>query len=271
MNNTVNVNETTGFNPQTGEFGLIPKIIKFEADKNSVSDFTPILLNWEVEGAEQVFLNDEIIEIVGSKSIKVLSPTSLKLKATNNFGFVEDFLAITIENIIPVINHFSANRKVIIEGQKVTINYRTEKTLRVELNEQTLDISRNKIELTPNKTTSYQLTVFSLTNEVKSEIISIEVIPMPKVEIAFPTPNFTISFNRRAVATQLPDFNLMFPMETEKFTKINEKLLQPKNTFEVEHTLRERILKALKSTFLIVSIIAISVVFGFYFGITSNH
>lgn len=271
MNNTVNVNENTGFNPQTGEFGSIPKIIRFEANKNSVSDLTPVLLNWEVEGAEEVFFEDELTGNVGNKSLNILSPTSLKLRATNSFGFVEEYLKIEIENIIPIITRFKADRSVIAEGQKVVIRYSTKKTLRAELNGNPIDLSKNKIEVKPIETTTYQLTVYSLTNEVKSKNISIKVIPMPKIEITFPTPNFTISFNRRAVGTQLPEFNLMFPFETGKLTKINEELLQSKNAFEVEHTLTERILKTLKKIFLIVSIIAISVVFGFYFGITSNH
>ena len=271
MNNTVNVNETTGFNPQTGEFGRIPQIIIFEADKYSVSDLTPVLISWQIEESEIVKLDDELVDSVGSKSISILSPQSLNLKATNSFGFIEKQINISIEHIIPVINRFSVSRIIIAEGQSVEIKYAVEKALRVELNGLTVNTNGNKIEVTPNRSTIYQLIAFSLTNEVKSEFINVEVIPMPKVEVTFPSPNFTISFNRRAVGTQLPDFNLMFPIETSKFTKIDEKLLKSENGFEVEHTLRKRILKALGNTFVIVSIITISVVFGYYYGLTSNH
>lgn len=271
MNNSVNVNETTGFNPQTGEFGAIPQITIFEASNYSVSDLTPVIINWRVEQAAEITLNDEIIENSGTKSISVLSPQDLKLKATNSFGFSEKVIQISVENIIPVINRFSASRTIIAEGQSIVIRYAVEKALRVEINGRAVNLHSDKIEFVPNRSTAYQLIAFSLTNEVRSEIVNIEVIPMPKLEVTFPSPNFTISFNRRAVGAQLPDFNLMFPMETSKLTKIDERLLKPENGFEVEHTLRKRILRAIGRTFFILSIIAISAVFGYYFALTSNN
>lgn len=271
MNNTVNVNETTGFNPQTGEFGAIPQIVIFEASNYSVLDLTPVIIRWQVKQAEEITLDDEVIENSGVKSISVLSTQEHKLKATNSFGFSEKVIQISVANIVPVINRFSASRTIIAEGQSVVIRYAVEKALRVELNGSVVNINSGKIERVPNRSTAYQLIAFSLTNEVKSEIVNIEVIPMPKVEVTFPAPNFTISFNRRAVGTQLPDFNLMFPIKTEKLTKVDERLLKSENGFEVEHTLRKRILKAIGRTFFIVSIITISVVFGYYFALTSNN
>lgn len=266
----IDIDETIGFNPQIGEFGPKPQIIHFEPDRYLVSDLTPVLISWRVEQAETIEFEGELVNLNGTKSISILSPKTLKLKATNGFGSIEKEIVILIENIIPIINISAISRTIIAQGQSFVIEYNIVQALRAEINGIDLDINKSSIELSPNITTTYQIYAYSLMNEVRSELIYIEVIQMPKIEIIFSSPSLVISFNRRVVKTQLPDLNLLFPLETESLTKIDERLLKSENDFDVVHTLKKRILKILKTTFLILTAIAIFMVLGFYFIITTK-
>lgn len=171
----------------------------------------------------------------------------------------------------PIIDNFEPNKKMIMEGQEATLKWSVKNVNRIVLNGTTDVTNQSEYTFQPKKTDTYYIQAFNVFGDCCSEKKEIEVISMPKIEIVFPTLNFNISFNQNEIGTQLPDFNLLFPIETEKFTKVDEKLFQPSNGFEVERTLRKRILKALKTAFFIVSIVTISIVLGFYFGLTSNH
>ena len=100
-----------------------------------------------------------------------------------------------------------------------------------------------------------------------SETIKIDVIPLPRIELIVPTPNFTISFKHTEVRTQLPDINLPFFQDTERFTKIDDSLLQVLGSSELEKKYKW----LFKKIFFILSVVMISVVIGFYFGLTSNN
>jgi len=187
----------------------------------------------------------------------------------NRVSYDQWTIALKQSQTPPFIDSFKPNRKVLVEGQEVTFKWSIRNANRISINGNIDVTGATEYTIKPTKTASYFIQAFNIFGDDISKKEEVEVIPMPKIEIAFPAPNILISFNRRAVGTQLPDFNLMFPMETEKFTKVDERLLRSVNGFEVERTLRRRILKLLKNTFFVLSI-TISVVFYYYIGLTSN-
>jgi serine/threonine protein kinase len=168
----------------------------------------------------------------------------------------------------PIIDKFKVNKKAIIEGQEIDFFWTIRNVNRVTLNGKDVT-NQNTLKIQPLKSGIYVLEATNLFGSVLSEKIEVDVIPMPKIELSFPTPNFSISFNRQSIQTKLPNINVMFPLDTNKLSKFDESLLTQTNGFEVEHTLRKRILKALSKVFLIISIITISLVMGFYFGTIS--
>lgn len=189
----------------------------------------------------------------------------------NRVSYDQWTIALKQSQTPPIIDSFKPNKKILVEGQEVTFNWSIRNVNRILINGNIDVTGKAECTIKPTKTTFYFIQAFNIFGDTISNKVEVEVIPMPKIEVAFPAPNFTISFNRRVVGTQLPDFNLMFPIETEKLTKVDERLLKSENGFEVAHTLRRRIFKAVKNAFLVLSIITISVVLGFYFGLTSNH
>lgn len=198
--------------------------------------------------------------------------------------------------IPPIIDSFNTNKRVLVEGQEVTLSWSVRNANSI-LIDGSIDVTgKNEYTIQPTKTASYFIQASNIFGNSISKKIEIEVIPMPQVVIAFPAPNFTISFNRQAIGTQLPDLNFMFPLEVSKLSrvdesllrpmpdldfmvplevsklsKVNKRLLEPINGFEIERTLKERILKILKNVFFFVSIIAISVVLGYYLALVANY
>lgn len=189
----------------------------------------------------------------------------------NRVSYDQWTIALKQSQTPPIIDSFKPNKKVLVEGQEVTLSWSVRNVNRILINGSIDVTGKSEHTIQPKKTASYFIQAFNIFGDSISKKEEIEVIPMPKIEIAFPAPNFTISFNRQAVGTQLPDLNFMFPLEASKFTKVDERLLKPVNGFEVEHILRKRILRALGKAFFLVSIITISVVLGYYFALTSNH
>jgi hypothetical protein len=54
----IRIDDSTVFNPETGEFGYLPEIIQFEVDRTLLIDSTPAIVTWTVSNATKVFLNN---------------------------------------------------------------------------------------------------------------------------------------------------------------------------------------------------------------------
>lgn len=164
----------------------------------------------------------------------------------------------------PEIINFKADKKVLVEGQEVKLSWTVKNATRLSINGNIDVTGQNDYTIQLKTTSSFFMQATNIFGDVFSKKNDVDVIPMPKIEIVFPAPNFDISFNSKAVSTQLPDLSFYFSFDTEKLTKIDEKLLVSKNGFGVENILTNRIKKILKNTFLVLSIISISLLIGFY-------
>lgn len=275
----------------------MPKIVSFKANKKILAEGQEVILSWTVRNVDRILLNGSI-DVTGQNEHKIYPTNTVSyfIQVFNNAGNRSSNREEVKVFPMPKIDNFKASRNVLIEGQDFVLSWSVNHVDRILLNGEIDITGKNEYTIQPTKTDFYFIQVFNRVGDSISEKIEIEVIPMPQVVIAFPAPNFTISFNRQAVGTQLPDLNFMFPLEVSKLSRVDEslfrpmpdlsfmfplevsklskvdkRLLEPINGFEVERTLKKRILKILKNIFFFVSIIAISVVLGYYFALTSNH
>jgi serine/threonine protein kinase len=187
----------------------------------------------------------------------------------NRVSYDQWTIALRQSQTRPIIDSFNSDKRIIVEGQEVTFHWAIRYANRIFFNGSIDVTGKSEFSIQPEKTGSYFIVAINIFGETISIQEEVEVISMPKIEIVFPTPNFTILFNKQSVATELPDLNSILPIDISKFTKINENLLIPVAGFAIERTFRKRVLNSLGKAFLLVSVITVSMIFCFYLKITS--
>lgn len=112
-----------------------PKIVYFKTDRENIISGVEVTLNWKVEGADEIVINEGIGIVKGSDSITVKpnSERNYKITATNKFGIDEQQI------------HISTFPTPVIETLKIPM---PEFTSRVNLNP--IQISSPKIDVSIN-------------------------------------------------------------------------------------------------------------------------
>lgn len=260
MNENIRLDDTTVFNPQTGEFGTLPQILLFSTDKNILTDETPAIVNWTVSNATVIKLNNEVVEPTGTREFHAREILTLILSASNDVGAAEPkTITIDIDRRIPVIHFFKPNVPVAIKGSPVVLNWNVEGAYKIEI---------GGIRIVPH-TSSKTITlgdsgVFTLIAKnyfgIQAEATaSVTVFPTPILErLIVPMPDFNrkLILNPLRVEAPIIDVSIKrsFSLENLNFTKqsfdlqttraIHKPKYSHSNLSEVFH----RITQSLRST-----------------------
>ncbi len=83
----------------TPTFVSLPLINDFSATRTTITRGTPVLLTWNVSGADQVFLNQDKVAPIDNRLVTPTATTSYHLIANNAGGTVEKEIQITIQEL----------------------------------------------------------------------------------------------------------------------------------------------------------------------------
>lgn len=81
----------------------LPTINRFTATQTTITRGVPVLLEWNVSGADQVFLNQDRVDLIGSRLVAPTSTVTYHLIANNQAGTVEKSITITVAELPDLI------------------------------------------------------------------------------------------------------------------------------------------------------------------------
>jgi len=233
MNENIRLDDSTVFNPQTGEFGTLPQILLFSADKNILTNETPATVSWTVSNASVIKINNETVEPIGTKEFHSSDLLSITLFASNDAGEAPTkTITIDIDRQPPVIHFFKIDVPFAIKGSPINLTWNVEGARKIEIDNGIGDVSTlisKAISLGSNG-------VFNLTAKnyfgIKAKAqTGVAIFPIPIIEgIFIPKPQFNV----QAISFNQPTFNL----QTTVFNNIE--ITQPK--FSQLDTLGSKIL-----------------------------
>jgi hypothetical protein len=165
-----------------------PEILVFDASKYLITEGEYINLFWEVRNAEKININKVgKVDALEKGEIKTSPKESSKyvLIARNSSGEASQELKIEVEPM-PIIEYFKSVSDVVLNGEKVQLNWKTKNISRVELfsGAEKIDVSKlNKYSFNLKKSTTFKLVAYGIRNlsEV-TQIAKIKVIQNVKIE-----------------------------------------------------------------------------------------
>jgi hypothetical protein len=193
MSKIYQVDESTLFDPQSGEFSILPQIILFMADRTIIADDRPVVVNWEVENAYLVSINNTKVAKKGSKEFHFRQSTSLVLTAKNknNVG-VSRVLNIEIDSRSPVIRSFRSNVLCAIVGSPVTLFWEIDQARKILIDNGIGEVSGlNSKTINIGECGIYKITASNYFGAIAEAQLEITIFPIPLVKGIFvPNPYF---------------------------------------------------------------------------------
>ena len=161
-----------------------PKIKFFSISDASIYKSQSAMLNWEVENAESVSIDQDVgtVDLIGSKEVTPDANTEYTLTASNPAGSSKRTVQIEVKSK-PEIKSFSIDPKSIYQSQSATLNWEVENAESVSIDQDvgTVDLCGPK-EVTPDANTEYTLTA---SNPAGSSKRAVQIEVKGKPEIAF--------------------------------------------------------------------------------------
>ena len=208
MNKTFQINESTSFNSQSGEFTILPQIIQFVADRTIVSDDKPVIISWEVENAVSVSINNTKVSKKGSKELLFNETKIVQLtaKSRNNIK-IDRAIKIEIDKRPPIIRSFSPNVLCAIKGSPVTLFWDIVQAREVYIDNGIGDVSGlDSKTVTIGESGVYKITARNYFGVPAEARIEITIFPIPLIDGIFvPQPHF--KFDRFFLKRPFVDFN----------------------------------------------------------------
>lgn len=213
----IRIDDSTVFNPETGEFGYLPEIIQFEVDKTLLIDSTPAIVSWAVSNATKVLLNNEIVEPTGTREFQSIDLIEIVLIAENDLGQTTPRkLIIDIDRTPPIIHSFSISERFAIKGSPIKLSWNVEgaTTLFIDngvgsvtgLTEKTTSLSSNGV---------YKLSAKNYFGIESISETAVTIFPTPIIEKIFvPRPKIHI----RTIANNQPVFNNSLEFNSSRIT-----------------------------------------------------
>lgn len=214
MNENIRLDNSTVFNPQTGEFGTLPQILLFSTDRNILTDGTPATVNWTVSNATTIKLNNETVEPTGSKEFHTTDTLTITIYASNEVGDAKpQTLSIDIDRTKPKIHFFNATPEVATKGSPVQLNWNVEGAYKVQINDTTVEVGASSKVLTLGENGVFTLKAMNYFGFSAESVASVTVFPPPIIESLYvPTPNFSRHANIDQVALKTPSLNISTPI-----------------------------------------------------------
>ncbi|MDO8368862.1 MAG: helicase C-terminal domain-containing protein, partial [Saprospiraceae bacterium] len=212
-----------------------PLILNFTSDRLILTDKTPAVLSWQIEGAENIYIEPGLGKVSGKTSIEVSPKTDqiYTLRAESYFGTsVTKQIEVQVSKEPPVIEFFNTSQEYILAEMPVELSWKITNAERVEISPFTGEIQKvaDTITINPKESISFKLTAYSPFGIAASRTLQIFTIPVPIIEsILVPNVAFDAKLNIAFDRPVLPDFskdgNLNeFPwvgLEVEHLTKID--------------------------------------------------
>ncbi len=260
MNENIRLDDSTVFNPQTGEFGTLPQILLFSTDKNILTDETPATIRWTVSNATVIKLNNEAVEPTGTKEFHTSEPLTITLFASNDVGAAEPkTLTIDIDRTEPVIHSFSATPNVAVKGSPVVLSWNVEGGYKIEVGRIGVVASSSSRTITLGDNGVFTLTAQNYFGVKVEAIATVTVFPAPVLErLIVPIPDFSRKLNLNPLHISSPiidvSFKQSFNLTKPNFTKqsfdlqTTRAMHKPKYSYFNLLEVFQRIKKALHST-----------------------
>lgn len=260
MNENIRLDESTVFNPQTGEFGSLPQILLFSTDKNILIDETPATVSWTVSNATVIKLNNEVVEPTGTKEFHTGEPLTLTLSASNDVGAAEPkAITIDIDRRVPVIHFFKTNVPVAIKGSPVVLNWNVEGAYKIEIGGIGIVPSTSSKTITLGDNGVFTLIAKNYFGIPTEATAAVTVFPTPILErLIVPIPDFNrkLNLNPLQIASPVIDVSIKqsFSITRPNFTKqsfdlqTTRAMHKPKYSYFNLSEVFHRIKKSLRST-----------------------
>jgi hypothetical protein len=167
----------------------LPYINSFTATPKVISRGQSTVLQWDVGGANSIYIDQGILNVAESDSLIVApaATTTYTLTATNNAGSIKSAVIVTVSSTaLPVINNFIANPTTFSLGQTIRLSWDVTGASTVSLNQGLGTVpSTGFILVTPRLTTVYTLTaVNSAGSKSQSATVSLKTAALPTVNFS---------------------------------------------------------------------------------------
>lgn len=161
-----------------------PKILSFKAAPLAIQKGQSSSLQWRTADAEQVTLGGVAVSPSGSKKVNPNQTTTYEVVAVNRAGESERrTLTVRVDTpgSSPKIVYFEAPASTINVGQSATLSWRAENADKVLLNKKPVK-PRDKLTVSPNKTTSYELVAINeFGKTLKKFTVKVPKALLPKI------------------------------------------------------------------------------------------
>jgi hypothetical protein len=185
------MSENVVFNPLTGVFIFLPKIVFFRVDRDILTDERPVIVSWETLNTTAVKINGETVELNGSKGFHSMKPIILELVAENEMRIaVREIIQIGIDKQPPWIASFNIHPVFAVQGTPITLSWKIIKAKRIAIDNGVGDVSGTEsITVTTGSNGIYHLTAYNYFGYKSTAVASLAVYPVPLVKgIFIPQP-----------------------------------------------------------------------------------
>lgn len=175
----------------------LPKIVKLTPSRRKVREGEKIDIHIDYKNSKRAFLLSNLSEKIDVSTKKVVKVTPKSGEIYTLICYAIDLkvsvtkdLDLTIVNDV-YIEDFSSNKNRTMESVPITLSWKVRNAQKMVLYPDGIDVTgKTSIELRPSRTTTYRLEATNGLN-VKSEMLSISVTPIPKLNYEMPEfPSF---------------------------------------------------------------------------------
>ena len=212
----------------------LPNIVKLTTSRKRIKVGEKIDIHIDYKNSKRAFLQSnlskKIIDVSTKKVVKV-SPKSGELyrlvcySADPKVTVTKDLDLIVLDDV--QIDAFTSDKSKTIESVPIILSWKVRNAQKVVLYPDGIDVTgNNSIELRPSRNITYRLEATNGLN-IKSEMLSISVTPIPKLIYKMPELRFfeNIAFgdlNMKEMLTNIHEIDidewLKSPLETTKFS-----------------------------------------------------
>ena len=206
-----------------------PIIHSFVSDLSLLTDDTPAKLSWSVENAEEIYLDDEFIDITENEfSVHHMEDCSYSLTAVSYFGVeTKATVHIPVDKMPPQISYLKSDKEYILSDYSVTLFWETVNPVRVEI----LGIGDvdaiGSLKTVVKSDTTFILHAYNYFGYKSEQTLSIHIVPVPLIEKLL-IPDINVELTTSMIINQsTPDIKSVgIQLKTANLISLNTDLLQ---------------------------------------------
>lgn len=169
-----------------------PKIKKFESNKQLVTKVEDVILYWEAENADKIFINKGIGDVTNSKtaSYKITEgDTTFTLTAISYFG-VKSTSTITIQTlkVPPTIKSFYSSKNIVSDSKPIKLSWNIADANSIVIDNGVGDVSKlRSVEISVKNDVTYTIYAKSLFGALSTRQVRINISKRPPRILLFRT------------------------------------------------------------------------------------